>query len=45
MFSVIIIVISLVLKNIQRLDLSNFDPNNVYENGKNDLLMNAMFLK
>ena len=45
MFSVIIIVISLVLKKIKRLDLSNFDPNNVYENGKNDLLMNAMFLK
>jgi hypothetical protein len=45
MFSVIIIVVSLVLTNINGLDLSNFDPNNVFENGKNDLLMNAMFLK
>ena len=45
MFSVIIVVVSLELANIKKLDLSNFDPNNVYENGKNDLLMNAMFLK
>ena len=45
MFSVIIIVVFMVLVHIKRLDLSDFDPNEVYQNGKNDLLMNAMFIK